>query len=74
VQVLQPAHLDPCELRVGELAEGRPAPQRQPAVEHVERGGGGQPGGLAHAALEAHGVDLLGRDLETVARSVADEQ
>ena len=62
------------ELRAGEVAERRAAPQRERAVERVERRGGREPGGRADAALEAVRVDLLGRDREPVARAVADEQ
>ena len=40
-QVLEPAHLGPRELGVGEVAERRPAPERQRAVEQLQRGGGG---------------------------------
>ena len=73
-QVLQPAHLGARELRVGEVAERRAAPERQRAVEQLEGGGRGERVGAAHAALEALRVDLLGRDLEPVAGTVADQQ
>ena len=73
-QVLEPPHLGPRELGVGEVAERRAAPERQRAVEQFQRGGGGQRGRLAQAALEALRVDLLGRDLEPVAGAVANEQ
>ena len=73
-QVLQPAHLGARELRVGEFAERRAAPERQRAVEQLEGCGRGERVGAAHGALEALRVDLLGRDLEPVSGTVADQQ
>ena len=73
-QVLEPAHLGARELGVGEVAVRRPAPQRQAAVEHLQRGRGGQRGGRVHAAFEAVRVDLLRVDRQAVAGAVADEQ
>jgi hypothetical protein len=73
-EVLEPAHLGARELRVGEVAVRGAAPQRERAVEDAQRRGRGEPGGRVHAALEALGVDLVGSDLEPVARAVADQQ
>ena len=53
---------------------GVPRHSASAAVEQLQRGRGGQPGGRVHAALEAVRVDLLRRDLEPVAGAVADEQ
>jgi len=61
-------------VRVPASVRASAAPQLERAFERLERRFGGQPGGRAHAALEALGVDLLGGDREPVAGSVADEQ
>ena len=73
-QVLEPPHLGPRELGVGEVAERWPAPERERAVEQLQRGGGGERGRPAQALLEALRVDLLGRDREPVAGAVANQQ
>jgi hypothetical protein len=73
-EVLQAADLGDRELRLAELAVGRAAPEREGGVVGGERFGGRERGSRAHLAFEALRVDLLGVDLEAVARAVADEQ
>ena len=73
-QVLEPADLRLRPLRVGQVAERRPAPQRERAVERLQRGAGREPGRGVHAALEPVRVDLVGRDGEPVAGPLAHEQ
>ena len=72
--LLEPAHLRLRPLGVGDVAERRPAPQGQRALERRQRLGGRRAGGGPDAALEAVRVELIGGDREPVARALADEQ
>ena len=76
-QLSQTGDLALGELLEAEVAIGRPAPQPQRPLEHVE--GGGRIPGAEEAdapfdlALEAHRVDRLGVDPEEVAGGLGDE-
>ena len=72
-QLLEPLGLAPRELLAGEVAEGRPRPLREGLLEpgqgSVGRTGRERLAGLAEAALEARGVELVVGHRPTGSRS-----